>query len=216
MRAILALSALCACAGVLGGARHVAATEGGAIVLVGHNAKQCLLHLELPANWTLQEAHEKDACVVTAREPAHESRCGTTGDDKVLCDAERQATVSIRSGSIDEAASAATSDVYPFEFDAGKWRYTTAHMSERDAVLLRSTPRKILYADYATREHYQDGTYCCTGRNWWALVDLPAHRMAVVELSWDFIAWDDDTTSWNDATDAKAKANLERFLQALR
>jgi hypothetical protein len=167
-------------------------------------------------NWTIEEAHEKDACVVTAREPAHESRCGTTGDDKVLCDAERQATVSILSGSIDEAATGASSDVYPFEFDAGKWHYTNGHMSERDAVLLRSAPRKILYADYATREHYQDGTYCCVGQNWWALVDLPAHRLAVIEVSWDFIAWDEDTTSWNDATDAKAKANVERFLQALR
>jgi hypothetical protein len=216
MRTNCVLPTVCVCVGILADAPVAVAAEGSVVALIEHAAKQCALHLELPTNWTIEEAREKDACVVTAREPAHESRCGTTGDDKVLCDAERQATVTIRSGNIDDAATKASSDVYPFEFDAGKWRYTNGHMSERDAVLLRSAPHKILYADYATREHYQDGTYCCVGQNWWALVDLPAHRIAVIELSWDFIAWDEDTTSWNEATDAKAKANVERFLQALR
>lgn len=210
------VTAVFACVGACAGARDAMAEHGGAVALAERATRQCALHLTLPANWTVEETHERDACVVTAREPAHASRCGTTADDKVLCDPERQMTISVRHGSIAEAATWPVSDVYPFAFDDGKWRYTNAHASERDAVLLRDKPRKILYADYATREHYQDGTYCCTGRNWWALVDLPAQRIAIVEVAWDFIAWDDDTTSWSDATDAKAKDNVERFLRALR
>jgi len=215
MRTILA-QAIALCVGICVGTAAQAAEQGSVVALVEHEAKQCALHLRLPSNWTLEEKHEDGACVVTARESAHDSRCGKTGDDKVLCDPEREANVSIRSGSIDEATTWTPSDLFPFHFEEGKWRYTNAHASERDAVLLQSKPRQILYADYATREHYEDGTYCCVGRNWWAMVDLPAHRVAIVEVAWDFIAWDEDTTSWNDATDAKAKANLETFLRALR
>ena len=214
MRILIVLTGMCACLGA--GVPAVAAQHGGGAVLVAHEAKQCTLRLMLPANWTLEEKSADGACVVTAREPAHDSRCGKTGDDKTLCDAERQAIVSIRPGSIDEAGTWERSDIYPFYREAGQWRFLNGHLSERDAVLLQGKPRKILYADYATREYYDDGSYCCAGRNWWALVDLPEKRIAVVQLTWDFIAWDDDTSAWTDATDAQAKSNAEQFLKALR
>jgi hypothetical protein len=213
MRTVSALFIMCACAGI-GASQRVCAAQ--TVALTDHPAKQCALRLTVPANWTLGEIHKDAKCVVTAHGPALADRCAPTGEEKVLCDAERRIVVSIRGGSIDDAATWELSDIFPFAFEAGRWRFTNAHMSERDAVVLQEKPRKILYADYATREHYQDGTYCCVSRNWWAMVDLPGHRVAIVEVAWDFIAWDEDTMAWSEATDAQAKDNVEKFLRTLQ
>src|SRR4051812_47689304 len=69
MRAIFVLANVCACVGAFAGARDAMAEQGAEVALVEQAAKQCALHLTLPANWTLEEAREQDACVVTAREP---------------------------------------------------------------------------------------------------------------------------------------------------
>ena len=216
MRILFASAALC-CMLPLECAAGPAAAR---VTLVARHAKQCDLHLALPANWTIKQRRDQDACVVTAEEPEHASRCGTAngdGDgDRVLCEPDLRITVAIRQGSIDDAARWSPSDLYPFHLDDGKWRLTNAHLSEREAIPLHIGGRKALYADYATRELYQDGSYCCAGRNWWAMVDLRGHRIASVELSWDFIAWDVYPGGWSDATDAQAASNFERFLQSLR
>ena len=174
------------------------------------------MRLELPADWTVEEKFDDGVCVVTAREPVHGSRCGKTEDDQTYCDDERQVIVSIRPGSMDEASTMELSDLYPFEFEDGKWRITNAHLSKHDAVVLQRKPRAKLYAEYATREYYREGPYCCAHRNWWGMADLPSHRLAIVEVTWDFIAWDDDSMAWSDATDAQAKNNIEHLLRALR
>ncbi len=212
---ILIVSALVLCSACTDRAAR-AAESAAKTPLVARAAKQCALHLMLPASWTIKEARDRDACVVAAEEPAHASRCGTTEDGREICDPDLRINVSIRQGSIDDAARRNPSDTYPFQFDDGKWHLTNAHLSEREAIPLHAGARKVLYAEYATREHYQDGSYCCAGRNWWAMVDLPAQRIAFVEATWDFIAWDVYPGGWSDATDAQATANFEQFLKALR
>jgi len=214
MRAIPAFILLVASAGVVLDSNAGAAAPGRAVP-VERDAAECALHLSLPASWTTQEAHEDGACVVTASNPGQARHCDSLDDEKQRCDAPRQAIVSIRAGSIDTMQNGTREDKSPFEFSAGKWSYHD-DWNEHEASQLPQAQRRILYADYATREYFEDGSYCCVGRNWWALVDLPGHRVALVNLTWDFIAWDSDTTSWDDATDAKAKTNLENFLRALR
>lgn len=205
---------LVASAGILLDCNACAAAPGG-VVPAERNIAECALHVSLPAGWTTRESHEDGACVVTASDPQQARRCDSLDDEKKRCDAQRKAIVSIRAGSIDALQNGTRDDRSPFDFTEGKWGYRD-DWSEHEASQLQQEPRRILYADYATRDYFEDGSYCCVGRNWWALVDLPEHRVALVNLTWDFIAWDSDTTSWDDATDAKAKANLEKFLQALR
>jgi hypothetical protein len=197
--------------------QSIAADAAAAALPIDLHVQECSVHMALPANWSVKAEKKDSACVVTADEPAHPSRCGTadeTEDGKVQCQPDHRIVVSIRPGSIEELKGSDNLADTPFEFEQGKWRYKDAWLSEHDAKVLQA-PRKILYADFATRDYYQDGTYCCVGREWWALVDLSAHRVAQVEWSWDGISWDNDTTGWDDATDAAAKKNVEQFLRAL-
>ena len=182
--------------------------------LVDRHAQDCALHLALPANWTLQAERTDDACVVTASEPAHAARCEAV-DEKKFCQADHRIVVNVLRGSIQELSKSDATDNSPFAFRDGKWQFRD-DWSEHEATLLLPSQRKLLLADYATREYYEDGSYCCVARVWWALADLPAHRVARVEFSWDGISWDDDTMSWDEATDRRSRNNVESFLRSLR
>jgi hypothetical protein len=223
MRNRLAVVTLCACSAVFGAGRSCASEVGRVPLLVDRYVRDCTLHMALPANWTLKAEKKDGVCEVTADEPAHPARCGDDSaqddeaqDKKVLCQPDHQIVIDIYRGSIDEAATSDALEDSAFKYEAGVWRVQGALGSSHDAILLKRSKRKVLYSLQATRDMFNDGTYCCVGRNWSALADLPSHRLAVIEFSWDAISWDDDTTGWDDATDAAAKNNVEQFLRALK
>lgn len=215
LRSRIVIALTWSCAGVLCSLQCLAREADSVPLLVDRYAQDCAVHLILPAKWTLKTEHRDGACVVTADEPAHASRCGSVADDKAYCHPDHRIEISVRPGSIQALTTSDASDNSPFEFRDAQWLLHD-DWKENRAEHLRQTPRMVLVADYATRDYYDDGTYCCVGRNWWALADLPAHRVARIQVGWDAISWDDDTSSWDEGTDEQARNNVERFLRALK